>query len=473
MPYNYNDEVCIDVATRMTGEQTIESISTKRFKSEQNIYQIPTITRDQIKQLGDIMTNNSKITLTELQQKAIDAGIFPDIRGCPAGGKREFNTQRCMQNMAILWDNAPSHLPTTPNRVSPFHKYCQDVIGLGGGVVHTPPYSAWCNPVVLFFSYVKRYVRKYTAPDVPSLLQRLREATERVTGTMIKNWFRKAGFELGPPAVPAVDPNAGVDRRTLPRDAKFDRKEHVLLVDAEGKVRREKKVCRLRWSKYDDDADIEGELKDISVVGRSGIRRQPAKITECKVPLDAKLRWTGIGDEPPGLVHGSYEKLFSHPDDLAEIEMIVDERETDAGEMEYRIRWKDRSATEDEWIRADAIQGLAELLRYWRARNARKEREKDVRDNKREAKQRDSKRAVVQPINRTDLKVGDTVALLSSPSSSRPFYLGRILKVTNSTIEVHWYHNTKVDGTYTLEYARKKGRGVGAPSLGRVYKTGC
>ena len=72
----------------------------------------------------------------------------------------EFNTQRCIQNMSILWDNAPSHLPTTPNRVSPFHKYCQDVIGLGGGVVHTPPYSAWCNPVELFFSYVKRYVRK-------------------------------------------------------------------------------------------------------------------------------------------------------------------------------------------------------------------------------------------------------------------------------------------------------------------------
>ena len=104
-------------------------------------------------------------------------------------------------------------------------------------------------------------------------------------------------------------------------------------------------------------------------------------------------------------------------------------------------------------------------------RNARKEREKDLKDNKTEAKQRDSKRTVVQPVNRTDLKVGDTVALLSSRSSSRPFYLGRILKVTNSTIEVHWYHNTKFDGTYTLEYARKKGRGVGAPSIGRVYKT--
>ena len=98
-------------------------------------------------------------------------------------------------------------------------------------------------------------------------------------------------------------------------------------------------------------------------------------------------------------------------------------------------------------------------------------REKDLKDNNTEAKQRDSKQTVVQPLNRTDLKVGDTVALLSSPSSSRPFYLARILKVTNSTIEIHWYHNTKVDGTYTLEYEKKKGRGVGAPSIGRVYKT--
>ena len=75
------------------------------------------------------------------------------IRGCPSGGKREFRPN--VRQMSVLWDNAPSHQPTTSKRVSPFQKWVQDKLGLKG-VIHTPPYSAWFNPVELFFSYVKR-----------------------------------------------------------------------------------------------------------------------------------------------------------------------------------------------------------------------------------------------------------------------------------------------------------------------------
>ena len=107
MPYKYNLEVCQNVATRMSGGQSIEAISAtlgipvrtlyrmkktfakhdggKRFEAPQTISKrvVPTLSRDQIEQLADIMANNSKITLTELQQKAIDDGIFPNAAEAP------------------------------------------------------------------------------------------------------------------------------------------------------------------------------------------------------------------------------------------------------------------------------------------------------------------------------------------------------------------------------------------------------
>ena len=107
MPYKYNDDVREDVARRLTGGQTIESISAtlgipvrtlyrmkkrfarydggQRFESEQKLNKrvVPKITRDQIEQMSDIMANNSKITLTELRQKAIDDGIFLNAAEAP------------------------------------------------------------------------------------------------------------------------------------------------------------------------------------------------------------------------------------------------------------------------------------------------------------------------------------------------------------------------------------------------------
>uniref|UniRef100_A0A7S2U249 Uncharacterized protein n=1 Tax=Lotharella oceanica TaxID=641309 RepID=A0A7S2U249_9EUKA len=33
------------------------------------------------------------------------------------------------RDMSLLWDNAPSHKPHTPNRISPFQKWIQDKLG--------------------------------------------------------------------------------------------------------------------------------------------------------------------------------------------------------------------------------------------------------------------------------------------------------------------------------------------------------
>ena len=60
---------------------------------------------------------------------------------------------------------------------------------------------------------------------------------------------------------------------------------------------------------------------------------------------------------------------------MAEIEKIVDERKTSEG-VQYKIKWKGHNDSYNEWIKAENIQGIGELLRYWRERNRRVEREK-------------------------------------------------------------------------------------------------
>ena len=75
----------------------------------------------------------------------------------------------------------------------------------------------------------------------------------------------------------------------------------------------------------------------------------------------------------------------------------------------------------------------------------------------------------MKPINR-NANVGDNVAILSPASSDKPIYLARVLTVTDRKIRVQWYGNKSVDGTYTLQYAAKKGRGVGPAKVATLWK---
>lgn len=229
------------------------------------------------------------------------------IKGCPDGGKREW--QPDLGGLSLLWDNAPSHQPTTPKAgVTPFHRLVRDKIGLKG-VIHTPPYSPWFNPVEYFFSYVKRYVRKFAPADLPGLLLRIREATAKVTGDMIAGWFRKAGFIVERAPERAADPNAGVvDRCRLPKTARFHPKDHVVCMDAEGVVHREKKTRRRGWSKYDSTATT--SLLDVSVTARSGVGQEekPQLPRDCRKP--ERTRWVGLTPEPAGIAHRSSSSSY-------------------------------------------------------------------------------------------------------------------------------------------------------------------
>jgi hypothetical protein len=66
------------------------------------------------------------------------------IRGCPDMGVRQY--QPVPSEMTLLLDNAPAHLYSTPNKISPFQKWTQDKLGIKG-CLFTPAYSSWFNPV--------------------------------------------------------------------------------------------------------------------------------------------------------------------------------------------------------------------------------------------------------------------------------------------------------------------------------------
>ena len=219
-------------------------------------------------------------------------------------------------------------------------------------------------------------------------MQRIREATAKITGKFIQGWYKKASFKTGPEILRSADLNAGVvDRCSLPFNARFDRREVIVCVDESGSVRREKKRRHSRWRKYAEDDGIEGTLENVSRVRRSGVRpRKRPRIESCPEPTDgSRLRWVGIGPEPPGLVHGSSAGLFQSGDDFAEIEKICDAKKT-AGGVQYLVRWKKFDETHDEWLQEKDIQGLGSLLLYYKERNKRVSEEKVMmREHKEEA----------------------------------------------------------------------------------------
>jgi transposase len=386
------------------------------------------------------------------------------IDGCPDGGKREYNPH--LVETSILWDSAPSHVPTNHTRITAFHKYAQDKLGMKG-VIHTPPYSAWFNPIEIFFSYIKRYVRKFAPATTEQLLQRIREATAKVDGKMIAGWFRKSGY-LIPGEVAREDPpdpNAGVENRcTLPADAVFERREHVACYDEAGKLRREKLKGRKRWGKRDQmEEEEEEDLQNLSVTKRSAVRpKKRARLGACAPPEEGKTRWTGLGEEPAGLEHADYKDLWDE-DQYDAVEAIIGERQIN-NKTEYHVKWRGYDDSYNEWLSSDKFSaGLESMLRNWKERNKRvAEREQLVGNAKQAAKLGKQQRAV-KPRNRTNFDAGKSiVAILAPNGADRPFYLAKVLKkVAKEKLEIHWYESTKLDSTYNLEYkraARGKGR---------------
>ncbi len=406
------------------------------------------------------------------------------VASCPDGGKLEsagvgaLGGVQDLGGKSILWDSAPSHLPTTHRSITPFHEYARRKLGLAG-VVHTPPYSPRFNPIELLFSYFKRYCRKHAPPTTEELVRRLREATENVTGQMIKGWFRKCGFLVpgeDPDQEREPDPNEGVQNRcTLPRTAKFEAREHVSCYSGDGVLRREKRRGHTTWSKYDDAVD-EDDLRDLSVSKRQGVRpKKRVRIEACAPPEEGEARWTGLGPEPAGVEHGDHSHLWDD-DQYYEVEAIVDERRAAGGGKEYLVKWRGFDESSNEWMPPERFSaGGNSLISNWRERLKRLEEQKRVQTELRVAmggRKSAHGGGVVPVCRRKDLKHGMTVAIRAE-SDELPFYLAKILEVRTKEqkLKVHWYTSKKVDGTYQLEYAwpPKGKKGGGKPNVAVVW----
>jgi hypothetical protein len=125
----------------------------------------------------------------------------------------------------------------------------------------------------------------------------------------------------------APDPNLGIPRCEIDKDAHFDRNEHIVCMDSAGVVRKEKLPRHTTWSKF-DDTDV--ELQDVSRVKRAGVPRiqsERNKLEFCPEPSENESkRWVGWDNEPPSAEHGSSAELYQGPDSMAEIEKIIAER---------------------------------------------------------------------------------------------------------------------------------------------------
>ena len=350
--------------------------------------------------------------------------------------------------------------------MSAFYRWVQDKLGMKG-VLFSPAYSSWFNPTEYANSFIKRYVRRHNPQTVSDLLQRIREATKKITGKFIQGWFKKSSFKTGPEVLLPADPNAGVaDRCSLPATARFDRGEVVVCMDESGSVKREKKRRHTRWSKYVKDEEIQGTLENVSRVKRTGIppRKRP-RIESCHEPTDgSRLRWVGLGPAPPGLVYGSSAGLFQGGDDMAEIEKICNEKKT-AGGMEYLVRWKGFDSSHDEWLKEADIQGIGSLLQYWRERNKRVNEEKQMRDYK-----EDASRPPPQYNPNRQPNVGDSICIYPQKEDEDLIFVGQVLEISSTKLKVHWWNSTKIDGTWGPEFLAKKGKGHAGPYIGSIWK---
>jgi hypothetical protein len=257
----------------------------------------------------------------------------------------------------------------------------------------------------------------------------------------------------------------------------------VACFDRHGKLRREKRKGARTWSnfKYDEmnnqeegegeeqeqqEEDDENDLQNLSVTGRNAVRPKK-RVAECAPPdNDEKTRWTGIGPEPSDIPHAKSTELW-HADSYYAVEGIVDERKTPEGTSEYKVRWRGYGPEHDTWRTEQQFSaGSSSLIRNWRERSKRVRERAQISANERKSRENDKEsKEDVQPINRTNIREGDTVAVLASGSAAVPFYLAKVLAVhtDQQKLRVHWFKSQAADGNYLLEY--KPGRQQQPPRL--------
>jgi hypothetical protein len=263
-----------------------------------------------------------------------------------------------------------------------------------------------------------------------------------------------------------ADPYENVQNRCLiEEDARFaNPREHIACYDKDGKIRRLKQKGTKRWAKWDvmDDekkGEDENDLVNLSVSKRDAVRpTKRVRVGACQPPEGGEARYTGLSDVPANAVHNENNDLWDENSYYA-VDSIVDERKNDQGKVEYRVRWRGYGADADQWRTEDQIAaGATSLIRNWRDRNKRvKERER-LKSSQRKSEENDKKKKEVVPINRTNLHVGDVVAVLVSNKKKKTpaFYLAKVLAVQQQEkkLKIQWYTDQGADGKRALEWRK-------------------
>ena len=164
------------------------------------------------------------------------------------------------------------------------HRFVQDTIGLKG-VIFTPPYIySPINLVELFFSRLKHKIRREHPTTVEHLLTIIRNFVTQMPAVHIKNWYKKSGFQTGDEekTIELKMKHTSTGACSIPKDAEFtDRAEAIVCADEQNTVRRLKKPRHKKWTIYTDDDEFDGDLQNISVVKRSGVKTKKQKVYHC------------------------------------------------------------------------------------------------------------------------------------------------------------------------------------------------
>ena len=288
------------------------------------------------------------------------------VRSCPDYGVNALTGD--LSRKYIVMDSAKSHLPSTGGgcMISAMDKYVREELCFGG-VVFTPPYSPKFNVAELLFSYLHRYVRKFAPTNLEDLVQRIREATDKVTGEMVLGWCKMAGYRIALEEK-EKDGSEGVVEPVPPSpceqtaDARFPSRSHVACVTEDGRLMRHKPRGKRKWAQY---KETDEPLIDISA-DKPG-KRAP----EPRAPPEAATRWAGLGDRPEESNQCETEqKLFTNDDDCFAVEAIIDRRTREDGKKDYLVRWEGHGEEADSWLgEEDFTTGLDACLREWQRNN--------------------------------------------------------------------------------------------------------
>ena len=107
--------------------------------------------------------------------------------------------------------------------------------------------------------------------------------------------------------------------------------------------------------------------------------------------------------------------------------------------------------------------GLSSLLMYWRERNKRRATEKQISQNKQTA-------VPVAYMPDRNANVGDVVAIYAPKSEATLFFVAKILSVSATKFDIHWWDTKTIDGTWSEQFLAKKGKGTAGPYVGQISK---